>query len=345
MKWSDPAAFELTAYEPPGFKQRKLDKYAAQASRLHPRVNDWICAAPILAVALNDTRYYQGLYDLACARGKVVEALRLCHIPTPMRKQRAADADLWHKLVGWRSTFPEMPDSELAQLLAKIVSRDDRVAWTNKLALALRKRPPGTEFSAYAQWAVRTCATHDTGTIHQITDYMLKNEFDLSWTVGQFVRAHHRWVEQMRTEWEMRREAMIVATTERQAVNRARMEKILDEVISFAPFPAEWQNSMGKATALNTARKLLDEGAKMRHCVGGEQFRAAMRKGRALYFHLEAGQERSTLEIQKTGEHYLIGQHCGPCNARPSAALQAIASALLSVFKADHDKEGNNGAT
>lgn len=335
MKWSDPAAFELTAYEPPGFKERKLDKYAAMASRLHPRVNDWICAAPILAVALNDQRYYQGLYDLACARGKVVDALRLCHIPTPMRKQRATEADLWHKLQGWRAPFPEMPESELAQTLAKITGERERGDWVNKVALAMKKRPTGTDFSEYARWAVRMSAAHDRNTISMITDYIYKNTFEPSWTVGQYTRAHHDWVERMRVAWHLQREARNADYTAREAVRRAKFDKMLDEPVVFAPFPLEWQNSLGKAAALNTARKLLDEGSRMRHCVGGEQFRSAMRKGRALYFHIEAGQERSTLEIQKSGDRYAIGQHCGPCNARPSPALQAIASAMLgAVLKA-----------
>lgn len=331
MRWSDPAAFELTAYEPLGFKQRKLDKYAAQASRLHPRVNDWLCAAPILAVALHDTRYYQGLYDLACARGKVVEALRLCHIPTPMRKQRATEADLWHKLQGWRATFPELPESELAQTLAKITAERERTEWVNKIALAMRKRPTGADFPTYAAWAVRTCAVHDSNVIHMITDYIFKNEFNPSWTIGQYQRAHHEWVERMRVEWAMQREARNAGYSAKEAVRRAKFEKMLDEVVPFAPFPTEWQNSLGSGWALNTARRLLDEGAKMRHCVGGDQFRSAMRKGRALYFHLEAGQERSTVEIQKIGDRYAIGQHCGPCNARPSSALQAMASELLAA--------------
>lgn len=340
MKWDDPAAFVLTAYESPGFQQKKLDKYAAMASRLHPRVNDWLCAAPILAVALADQRYYQGLYDLACARGKVVDALRICHIPTPMRKQRADEADHWHKLKTWRSVFPELPESEIAQMVAQIASANARTEWTNKLTLAMKKRPAGTDFSAYAQWAVRLCATHDRSTVHQITDYMQRNEFDLSWTVGQFQRAHRRWVEQMRAEWALRREMATIAPTEHGGGRRARLEKILDEVISFAPFPSEWGNSLGSATALNTARKLMEEGANMRHCVGSQQFVSAMRKRRALYFHIEAGQERSTLEIQRVGRRFLIGQHCGPCNQRPSAALQTIASALLQDgLKAERDVE------
>lgn len=138
MKWSDPDAFTLSCYRSPGYQQKKLDRYAAQASRLHPLVGDWICAAPILAAMLVDQRHYQGLYDLACARGRLVDALRVCHVATPMRKQTVAEADHWHSLPAWRSTFPEMPESELAQLLVAIPGKNDRYEWTRKIAWAMK---------------------------------------------------------------------------------------------------------------------------------------------------------------------------------------------------------------
>lgn len=341
MKWSDPAAFQLSYYRSPGFKQKKLDVYAAQATRLHPLVGDWICAAPILAVALNDERYYQGLFDLANVRGRCVEALRLCHLPTPMRKQTPAEADEWVHWKEWRSVFPEMPDSELAQLLAKLKGRE-RAEWMSRLAVAIKRRPPRTDFSEYARWAVRTSAAHPRDKIYQATDFMKSNEYDLSWTMGQFERAHAVWVERLRAEWAMQRERANDAYIASRSARDARFQKMIDEVIPFAPFPVEWETSLAKVTALNTARALMDEGAKMRHCVGGEQFRQAMRRGRALYFHIEAGAERSTLEIQKHGDRYMLGQHCGPCNARPGAAPQATASALLEHgLKAAADASGN----
>ena len=329
MKWSDPAAFQLSCYRSPGFKQKKLDRNAGAATRLSPLVGDWICAAPILAVALNDTRYYQGLFDLASARGRLVDALRVCHLPTPMRKQTAAEADEWSRWDGWRTVFPEMPESELSQLLAKIKDRD-RATWMSRLKLALARRPAGADFGDYARWAVRVSAAYERDKIYQATDFMKSNEYDLSWTMGQFERAHAGWVERMRAEWAMQRERANETYIARRSARDAKFQKMIDEVIEFAPFPEEWANTLGRVSALNTARKLMDEGAKMRHCVGGEQFRQAMRKGRALYFHLQAGEDRSTLEIQRHGERYFLGQHCGPCNARPNTALQHLASCFLS---------------
>lgn len=342
MKWSDPAAFSLSAYRSPGFKHKKLDRYAASASRLHPLVGDWICAAPILVTMLADQRHYQGLYDLAHSRGRLVDALRVCRIPTPMRKQTAADADNWHPLAGWRSAFPEMPESELAQLLAKITGRNERIEWTRKIAWAIKARPAGTDFSEFARWAVRIATTETLSDIANYVHFMRENEFDLRWTVGQFRRAHHAWVERMRAEWGLQREQRLEENATRYRARAARAEKLLDEVIDYSPFPTDTEIAGVRVTALNTPRKLLDEGYAMKHCVGGEQFRSAMRKRQALYFHLEL-EERSTLEIQRRGDRYLIGQHCGPCNQRPSAGMQHVASILLNnclkSAKATTDKE------
>lgn len=172
---------------------------------------------------------------------------------------------------------------------------------------------------------------------------MKENEFDLRWTVGQFKRAHHTWVERMRAEWKMQREARRESDSRRYRARAERAEKLLDEVVSYAPFPLATEIMGVKITALNTARKLLDEGYAMRHCVGDDQFRSAMRKGAALYFHLERD-ERSTLEIQRRGDRYLIGQHCGPCNQKPSNGLQHVASALLAnVIKAAQASPPSSG--
>lgn len=344
MKWSDPSAFQLSYYRSPGFKHKKLDRYAAQASRLHPLVGDWICAAPILATMLADQRHYQGLYDLACSRGRLVDALRVCHVPTPMRKQAVAEVDGWHSRVSWRSTFPEMPESELAQMLVAMPGKNDRDEWTRKIAWAMKRRPAGTDFGDFARWAVRTSAKHTLADIANIIHFMRENEFDLKWTFKQFQRAHHAWVERQRAEWEIEREARREADAARYRVRAARAEKVLDEVIPYAPFPVSTEIMGVRITALDTPRKLLDEGYAMRHCVGGEQFRSAMRKRTALYFHLDK-EERSTLEIQRRGERFLIGQHCGPCNQRPSAGFQHVASLLLSSICTPGDGPAQVNAT
>lgn len=335
MKWSDPSAFQLNYYRSPGFTHKKLDRYAAQASRLHPLVGDWICAAPILATMLADQRHYQGLYDLASARGRLVDALRVCSVPTPMRKQTVAQADAWHSLVAWRSTFPEMPESELAQMLVAIPGKNERAEWTRKIAWAMKGRPAGTDFGDFARWAVRISTKETLSDIANIIHFMKENEFDLRWTVGQFKRAHEAWVVRMRAEWELQREQRNAEdAAARYRARAAKSEKMLDEVIPYAPFPLTTEIMGIRITALDTPRKLLDEGYTMKHCVGGEQFRSAMRKRQALYFHLERD-ERSTLEIQRRGDRFLVGQHCGPCNQKPSAGHQHVASTLLAtVFKA-----------
>lgn len=332
VAWNTPEAFALTAFRCPSYGKRKLEDRAVAASKLHSLVGGWIEAAPVLVCALKDDRYYQALYDHACQHGKLNDALRIVGIPTPMRKQSAAEVAEWSLSSAWLDAFPLVGDSTIAQLLTR-VQGEARSTWRRSLDAIWRRKPRlrvryEGQSEAFANWAVNAAAFHPFGDIAAAMDLMEDQDCNLSWSMARFDREHAQWIERMRHEYAADREAREAIENE----NERQRVKALDIEVSFGHRPLSGTISGIQFVALNSPRKLMDEGYKMRHCVGSAQFRDALRRGRAFYYHLSNGVVSSTLEIQHFKGVDQIGQHCAACNHRPVASLEAAARDLLRHF-------------
>lgn len=69
-----------------------------------------------------------------------------------------------------------------------------------------------------------------------------------------------------------------------------------------------------RITFLATVGTVLEEGERMRHCVGSYARRAAT--GGCYLFHVEYRGEQATVEVDRNGQ---VAQACGPCNGRNAA--------------------------
>jgi len=333
LAWNSPEAFVLTSFRCPPFGRRKIEEAAVAASRIHPLVGDWIEAAPILVCALRDARYFQALFDHACQRGRLNDALRIVGIPTPMRKQTPAQVSDWARSTAWLEAFAQVGDSSLAQLLAT-VPVEQHGSWRRALDAIWRRKPRlrvryEGQSEAFAKWAVSAAALHPWADIAAAMDLMEAQDCNLSWSMSRFEREHGLWVERMRHEYAAEAEARMALESEK---DRQRA-KVLEIDVAYDHRPLSGAIGGVQFKALTSPRKLMDEGYAMRHCVGAAQFRDALRAGRAFFYHLSARSVSSTLELQRRKGADHIGQHCGPCNQRPTRALEDAASALLALVR------------
>ena len=319
-RWNDPKAFTLTPYRELGFAHKTLEGSAKEASKLHPRVFDWIEAAPIIACAVR-VRHFQGLYELALHGGRVPDALRIVGVPTCMRKQTIEQVDDWCARPIWMTTFPLIPESELAQMLARMQGLR-RSEWLTRIAYCIKKAPRNVPAQDFTAWAVRMAEQNLRPDLDQAMDFMRDggNPFDLKWSMKRFKHEHDRWVTRMLAQREMEAAEALRFATALMIQERAKAAAVLDIVTDYAPLPLCAKIDGVRFTALDTPRKLLDEGAAMHHCIGSPQFLKAMQTGACRYYHLEnAAGVKSTLELHYRRDGWSIGQHCGPLNRPPES--------------------------
>ena len=270
---------------------------------LHPRINDWICAAPIIgAVQFNKPMKTQ---MLSWAHGgfRLKAVLRALGIPNCLAREDAIHA---HSTGVWLPTLCRLGHGAIYEAL----KRENFSTVLTSLASMVRALPDCPDEGLV--WAIKN--GHEHGDFDEVKDLFEAGRADWKWSAKRMQKEHQKWVDELR----------IRATQE----NASKPEN--QKVYLPNKGPEEFEHEGVIATLIKTKGGLMVESAMMNHCVGGENYRDRLQGGTSVFYHLESKDGASTLELRASegDEHCWVEQHKGPSNASPSVSHFECAQAL-----------------
>ena len=273
---------------------------ARRLAALDGRINDWVAAAPILALLPALPPVDAALKRWAAGGYRVKTVLENLSIPTCLRKLDGRAVSLMNA-----SDFNmslKLDNPALGQRLSSS-------HWTDILN-AMRRA--ASEFDGSKE-AVVWCLDHWDDArqrIHEIKDYFNNHGPRWDWTPARIRKEHDLWVKSMRTQAAL------------EEANRPENQQSID----LGRNPDEIKIDGVTCRALTTPGQLILEGATMQHCVGGAGFRSDLLRGFSLFYHLESSCGHSTVQFVRRGDQTMVKQHYSERNnTPPSPHLSAVA--------------------
>jgi len=277
---------------------------AARWAAMHPAINDWIAAAPALAL-LPPVAPIDAVFRRCAAGGFRLKAA-MAALGVPYVFRRLGPSEVMNTLFEvFHATLPLDP-----RVIA-VAMQDWRQS--QSAIRAVMGRLDGTSCEALT-WAIRHRDEIDLGTdMGQIIDYFQHHGQRFDWSPKRIREEHDRWAGSMRTERALK-EANRPMHQVRVDIGKDPQEIEIDGVI---------------CTALTSGGALIVEGARMQHCVGGSGFAAKMHAGERRYYHLESHHGQSTVEFVKGAyDRTEINQHKALHNAQPVQSHMRAAEQL-----------------
>lgn len=273
---------------------------ARALAALHPRINDWVAAAPVLAALPLLPPVRAALKQMAAGGWRCKSVLASLGIPTCLRKLSAADVEL----LGTKriAILIECPAESIAAHAGK----------ANKLASAIDE---ACVFFDGKPEAVIWLLSYDWPTeaeFGQIKDYFNQHGERWDWSPRRVVKEHEAWVKSMRTE----KARAVALRPEHQAP------------VNIGENPDEIGVEGVTCTAICTTGGLILEGAAMAHCVGGDRFQQQLKNGTAMFYHMANADGESTVMLVRRGEKTAVHQHNAEHNKPPPDSHKKAAELL-----------------
>ena len=294
--------------------QGKIEHNARLYAGLHERVNDWVAAAPVIALVHPVKPVIKSLKLWAAGGFRLNAVLRELGIPTCLKKLDTADVMLTD--VDDLPLLMALGNEHLSQPVSKGF-------WSETLTnVSMGSTLWDSEPVDSAIWSLKNGALHEQRELDEIRDYFREHGPQWSWSKARILKEHKLWVRKLRTK-----EALEKANSPAHSVK-----------LDLAGSPALIEIEGVTCRALVTTGQLLVEGARMQHCVGGGSFQSDLQKGSSRFYHLECDEGESTVEFVKYDEDVCVKQHYGEMNAKPPLTHKLAAEHLRGLVHVEKKK-------
>ena len=303
------------------FDDRNLQMPAVVLASVHERAIDYIRQAPVLVLAVlqdadlalrDDRQRVTARFEVCCSAGpRLRDLMRFYGVAQQLKmiSGKALQRDTYRLL----APLSAIPPSRLSQTIPTGVAAQKE--WLDAVN-CIRVMVPrlGREANWFIAWAAgNSCQNVDKEAVVDLIDFAIakRSQFDQRWTFEQAFAASQRWH----------------AEEAKRVSNGGMSDELLDEVIDYAPLPADVTLGDYSFVALQTRRHLIEEGRTMHHCVGRYSNRVVA--GQCWIYSVQSGGKRvATLELAMAGGKFAIRQLKGACNSRVSKAISLAAFAF-----------------
>lgn len=283
---------------------------ARDLAALGPAVNDWVAAAPVLAVFPILPPVRDALKRMAAGGFRLKTVMAALGIPPCLRKLSAADVEM---LRLERIAVLIRCD---AAMISAYAGRALKLA--DAVDAAVRYFDGATE-------AVGWFLSHDEPSqsdLSQIKDYFDHCGQRWDWSPRRILKEHGDWARSLSTE-KAREIAM-------RPENQVR--------VNIGDNPEKIEIDGVLCTAIVTPGNLILEGAAMAHCVGGAGFQQCQKQGTAMFYHLSSPDGESTVELVRAGTAAGVRQHFSEHNSAPPETHQRAVRVLAQQVRVLRDE-------